>query len=62
MEIKGTVEEIIYQNEVNSYTICTFQTDEELITTVRISSIYYNRRYFKFNWKIRKSPRIWQTI
>ncbi len=52
MEIKGTVEEIIYQNEVNSYTICTFQTDEELITTVRISSIYYNRRYFKFNWKI----------
>ena len=45
MEIKGTVEDIIYQNEVNSYTICTFQTDEELTTAVRIFAIYYNRGY-----------------
>ena len=52
MEIKGQIEEIIYQNEVNSYTICTFQTDEELITTVRISSNYHNWRYTKFNREI----------
>lgn len=45
MEIKGTVEEIIYQNEVNSYTISIFQTEEEVITAVRLFTIYYNWRY-----------------
>lgn len=34
MEIKGQISEIIYQNEVNSYTIAEFETDEELITVV----------------------------
>ena len=34
MEISGTLREIIYQNEVNSYTIATFETDEEEITIV----------------------------
>ena len=34
MEIKGQVEEFIYQNEVNSYTICTFSTEDELLTVV----------------------------
>ena len=34
MEIKGCVEEFIYQNELNSYTICTFKTEEEIITAV----------------------------
>ena len=34
MEIKGQISEIIYQNEVNSYTIAEFETDEELITIV----------------------------
>ena len=29
MEIKGEVTDIIYQNEVNSYTIVVFDTDEE---------------------------------
>lgn len=62
MEIKGTVEEIIYQNEINSYTICTFQTEDELTTAVRILTIYYKWGYFKFNWKICKSPRIWKTV
>ncbi len=34
MEIKGQVEEIIYQNEVNSYTVADFNVDGELITAV----------------------------
>ena len=34
MEIKGQISEIIYQNEVNSYTIAEFETEEELITIV----------------------------
>lgn len=34
MEIEGTIEEIIYQNEVNSYTIATFETEEEVTTVV----------------------------
>lgn len=34
MELEGIVEDIIYQNEVNSYTVATFQTKEEEITIV----------------------------
>ena len=34
MEIKGEVTDIIYQNEVNSYTIAVFETDEEETTIV----------------------------
>ena len=34
MEIKGQVEDIIYQNEGNSYTIAVFYTDEEETTIV----------------------------
>ena len=34
MEIKGEVTDIIYQNEVNSYTIAGFETDEEETTIV----------------------------
>ena len=34
MEIQGEVADIIYKNEVNSYTISTFETEEELITIV----------------------------
>ena len=34
MEIQGRLNDIIYQNEVNSYTIATFETDEEEITIV----------------------------
>ncbi len=34
MEITGEVADIIYQNEVNSYTITTFETEDELITVV----------------------------
>ena len=34
MEIKGEVTDIIYQNEVNSYTIAVFETEEEETTIV----------------------------
>lgn len=34
MEIKGELADIIYQNELNSYTIAVFETDEEQITVV----------------------------
>lgn len=34
MEIQGRLNDIIYQNEVNSYTIATFETDEDEITIV----------------------------
>ena len=34
MEIQGTIEEIIYQNEINGYTIANFETEEEILTVV----------------------------
>ncbi|MEF2620363.1 MAG: ATP-dependent RecD-like DNA helicase [Clostridia bacterium] len=34
MEIKGEILDIIYKNEINSYTIATFRTDEEETTVV----------------------------
>lgn len=34
MELKGSVEEIIYQNDANGYTICNIETEDEIITAV----------------------------
>lgn len=34
MEIKGLISEIIYHNEINGYTVCEVETDDELITAV----------------------------
>ena len=34
MELTGEVKEIIYQNEINSYTVAEFETDNEEITIV----------------------------
>ena len=34
MQIKGQIDEIIYQNDINGYTICTIETENELITAV----------------------------
>ena len=34
LEIKGRIRDIIYHNEINSYTIATFETDEEETTVV----------------------------
>ena len=34
MELIGQVEDIIYKNDINSYTIATFETDDEILTIV----------------------------
>ena len=34
MEITGQIEEIIYQNESNGYTVCTVDIEEKIITAV----------------------------
>lgn len=34
MELKGEIVDIIYQNEINSYMIATFETEEEITTIV----------------------------
>ena len=34
MELKGQIEEIIYQNDSNSYTIAVFETEENTVTIV----------------------------
>ena len=34
MELKGDLTEIIYQNELNSYTVAVFETEDEEITIV----------------------------
>ena len=34
MEIKGQIEDIIYSNESNSYTVCTITLEKEIITAV----------------------------
>lgn len=34
MEIQGRLKDMIYQNEINSYTIALFETDEEELTVV----------------------------
>lgn len=34
MELKGQIEDIIYQNDSNSYTIASFITEENILTVV----------------------------
>ena len=34
VEIKGQIEEIIYHNEINSYTVCLIATEDNLVTAV----------------------------
>ena len=60
MELKGQIEEFIYQNEANSYTIAVFQTEEqEILTVVGFLPFIAVRRLFKINWKNGCSSRIW---
>lgn len=47
MEIQGRLNDIIYQNEVNSYTIATFETDEEEITVVGYLPFIHSRDTLK---------------
>ncbi len=51
MELEGEVTSIIYQNEVNSYTIAVFCTDEdEIITIVGYLPFISERRLLKNYW------------
>ena len=34
MELVGTVEDFIFQNEQNGYSIAVFETDDNIITTI----------------------------
>ena len=62
MELKGQVEEIIYQNEVNSYTIAVLLTEDDLVTIVGYLPFVNVRRLFESFWKNRYTSRIWRTI
>ena len=51
LELKGQVEEFIYQNEANSYTIAVFQTEDlEILTVVGFLPFIAVRRLLKTNW------------
>ncbi|MFR2534338.1 MAG: hypothetical protein ACLS95_03795 [Clostridia bacterium] len=62
MEIKGEVKEIIYQNEINSYTVAEFETQEEEIMVVGYLPFINVRRYFTFDGENGYSSRIWRTV
>ena len=59
VEIKGTLREIIYQNEVNSYTIATFETDEEETTVVGYLPFIEKGDTLKVVRKFYRAPRVW---
>ena len=63
MEIKGQIEEFIYQNEANSYTIAVFSTEEEeVLTIVGYLPFISVRRLSKINWQNGSTSRIWRAI
>lgn len=63
MELKGQIEEFIYQNETNSYTIAVFQTNEqEILTVVGFLPFITVRRLPKINWKNGSTSRIRRAI
>jgi len=59
LELKGSIEDIIYQNEANGYTICEMQTEEERITAVGYLPFINQGDTLKMIRKIRCSPRVW---
>ena len=63
MEIKGQIEEFIYQNEANSYTIAVFSTDEnEVLTIVGYLPFISVRRLLEAYRKNGSTSRIRRTI
>ena len=63
LEIRGQIEEFIYQNEANSYTIAVFETEEqEIITVVGYLPFIAERRLLKINRQNGSTSRIWRTI
>lgn len=59
MELKGQIEEIIYQNEVNSYTIAILDTEQDLVTIVGYLPFVNLRRLFESYRKNGCTSRIW---
>ncbi len=61
MEIKGQIEDFIYQNESNSYCIAVFQPEDQIdpITVVGYLPFIVVRRYIKTKWKDCNTSRIW---
>lgn len=64
MEIKGQIEDFIYQNESNSYTIAVFQRENEIepLTVVGYLPFIAIRRYFKIKRENGYTSRLWRTI
>lgn len=63
MELKGQIEEFIYQNDSNSYSIAVFTTeDQEVITVVGYLPFVSPRRYIKATRQNGNSSRIWRAI
>lgn len=63
MEIKGQVEEFIYQNEANGYCIAVFLMENgDTITIVGYLPFISVRRYIKSKRKNGSSSGIWRAI
>ncbi len=64
MEIKGQIEDFIYQNQSNSYTIAVFQPENEIepLTVVGYLPFIAIRRYIKIKWENGCTSGIWGTI
>ena len=56
MELRGQIEEIIYQNEVNSYTIAEISSEDQLITIVGYLPFINVGDYLKLQGKIVNHP------
>lgn len=60
MELEGQIEEFIYQNDNNNYSIAVFSTNEnEVITVVGYLPFISVRRLFKTVWKNGNASGIW---
>ena len=62
MTLTGEIKEIIYQNEINSYTVAEFETEEGDITIVGYLPFINVRRYFKASRENCNTSRLWRAI
>lgn len=62
MELQGQINEIIYQNEVNSYTVAEFETKEEIIVITGYLPFINTGDSLKLIRKFCKPSRVWKTI
>jgi len=63
MELEGQIEEFIYQNDTNNYSIAIFMTnDNELMTVVGYLPFISVRWLLKIIWENGNASRIWRTI